>query len=204
MLYLLPQTLTSDNLQTSSTVSFGPRLSITERLNYRITIIHLSQRHNAMSSSDIFLGLIAILFPPMAVWVKSGLCSADSLINILLCCLGYIPGLLHAWYIIAKNPDPCSDYAELPQDAENGRVTYVYVQGGPGPAGRQQRGPVKHSAGTPLAGYGAIAPMAPPVHQEQDGTWAGGPGEGSSSGPAPPPYEQAVAQPGDHKIQTRA
>lgn len=31
------------------------------------------------------------------VWIKRGICSADSLINIALCCLGYLPGLLHAW-----------------------------------------------------------------------------------------------------------
>lgn len=47
-----------------------------------------------MCSSDIFLGLLAILFPPIAVWIKSGICTADSIINILLCTLGYIPGLL--------------------------------------------------------------------------------------------------------------
>lgn len=38
-----------------------------------------------MCGSDIFLGLIAVLFPPLAVWVKRGICSADSLINIALC-----------------------------------------------------------------------------------------------------------------------
>jgi len=27
---------------------------------------------------------------PLAVWVKCGICSADSLINILLCVLGYV------------------------------------------------------------------------------------------------------------------
>ena len=97
-------------------------------------------------------------------------------------------------------PDPICDYEQLPQDAEHARVTYVYVQGGPGPAGRQQRGAVKHSANTQLAGYGTTAPMAPPVHQEENGTWSSGAaGEGSSSGQAPPPYEQAV---GDHKVQT--
>jgi uncharacterized membrane protein YqaE (UPF0057 family) len=155
-----------------------------------------------MCTSDIFLGLIAILFPPIAVWVKCGICSADSIINILLCMLGWLPGLLHAWYIIAKFPDPVTlEYEQLPQDAERARVTYVYVQGGPGPAGRQQRGAVKHSANTQPSGYGTTAPMAPPVHQEENGTWSGGAGgEGSSNGPAPPPYEQAV---GDHKVQTR-
>lgn len=42
-----------------------------------------------MCGSDIFLGLVAILFPPLAVWVKRGICSADSLINIALCSKPY-------------------------------------------------------------------------------------------------------------------
>ncbi|KOS20549.1 Plasma membrane proteolipid 3 [Escovopsis weberi] len=97
-----------------------------------------------MCTNDIFLGVLAVLFPPLPVWVKSGLCSADALINILLCLLGYLPGLLHAWYIIAKHPDPPYDYqydhqhqhqhaysyepvpapARPPHDA---RVAYEYV-----------------------------------------------------------------------------
>ncbi|CAK7222561.1 hypothetical protein SCUCBS95973_004883 [Sporothrix curviconia] len=82
-----------------------------------------------MCSSDIFLGLLALLFPPLPVWVKRGLCSADSVINILLCVLGYIPGLIHAWYIIAKFPEPDYDYEVVGQDAERSgnRVTYVVV-----------------------------------------------------------------------------
>ncbi|PMB73697.1 Plasma membrane proteolipid 3 [Beauveria bassiana] len=63
-----------------------------------------------MCSADIFLGVLAILFPPLPVWVKRGICSADSLINILLCLLGFIPGMLHAWYIIAKFPEPPYEY----------------------------------------------------------------------------------------------
>ena len=43
-----------------------------------------------MCSTDIFLGLLALVFPPVAVWVKRGICSADSVINILLCVLGYV------------------------------------------------------------------------------------------------------------------
>jgi len=157
-----------------------------------------------MCSSDIFLGLLAILFPPLAVWVKCGLCSADSLINILLCMLGYIPGLLHAWYIIAKYPDP--EYLLLPQDAESARVTYIIVQG---PDGSQRRVAANSQprGGVPAnQGYGTTAPMAPPVHQEPNGTWnndAAPVGEGSSAnaGPAPPTYADAVK--GDNKIQSR-
>jgi len=152
-----------------------------------------------MCSSDVFLGLIAILFPPLAVWVKSGICSADSLINICLCVLGYVPGLLHAWYIIARSPE--RDYESIPEDAESGRITYVIVQP---PNGGQQRVPknsVRPAQGA-NGGYGTTAPMAPPVHQDQNGTWANNNGaEGNSGGAVPPTYAEAVN--GDHKTQTR-
>lgn len=65
--------------------------------------------------SDIFLVCLLVLFPPLPVWIRRGLCLQDSLINILLCCLGYFPGLIHAWYIIAKYPP----YEET-------KVYYVY------------------------------------------------------------------------------
>ncbi|CAI4210767.1 unnamed protein product [Parascedosporium putredinis] len=80
-----------------------------------------------MCSADIFLGVLAILFPPLPVWVKCGICSADSLINILLFFLGYIPGLIHAWYIIAKYPDPVFEYNRVDQE-DGSRVTYVVIQ----------------------------------------------------------------------------
>jgi hypothetical protein len=116
--------------------------------------------------------------------------------------LGYIPGLLHAWYIIAKFPE--NDYDALPGDAETGRVTYVIVQS---PNGGQQRVPknsVRPAAQGPSGGYGTTAPMAPPVHQDQNGTWSNSNAAEGSSGTAPvvpPTYAEAVK--GDHKIQTR-
>lgn len=84
------------------------------------------------------------------MWVKRGICSADSLINIALCCLGYLPGLIHAWYcwpeepsfpsnrsnryIILQYPDPY-DYEALHGDQQGGEgsVTYYYVTRGPAP-----------------------------------------------------------------------
>lgn len=50
-------------------------------------------------SADVFLVLLAILFPPLPVWIKRGICSADSLINIALCMLGFIPGLLVRFFL---------------------------------------------------------------------------------------------------------
>ncbi|RMY78834.1 hypothetical protein D0863_00425 [Hortaea werneckii] len=151
-----------------------------------------------MCGTDVFLGILAIIFPPIAVWVKRGLCSADSLINLALCCLGFLPGLLHAWYIIFTYPDPT--YEELAQhDAEQGHggnggtVTYYYVQ--------QQQGQPQYSA-RPQAGYGTVnaTPNAQfPAAQAQgfvpNAAQAGSSGEGEAP---PPTYQQAT---GDHKVQ---
>ncbi|KAF6052002.1 Proteolipid membrane putative modulator family protein [Candida parapsilosis] len=54
--------------------------------------------------SDLLLIVLSVFFPPLPVWIRRGVCSKDSAINILLCILGFIPGLIHAWYIIAKYP----------------------------------------------------------------------------------------------------
>ncbi|GMM53084.1 Sna2 protein [Starmerella bacillaris] len=54
--------------------------------------------------TDILLILISIFLAPLAVAIRRGVCTADFIINIALCCLGYIPGVVHAWYIISKYP----------------------------------------------------------------------------------------------------
>lgn len=54
--------------------------------------------------TDICLLILSVLFPPLPVWIRRGVCSKDSFINILLFFLGYFPGLIHSWYIIAKYP----------------------------------------------------------------------------------------------------
>ncbi|KAI1292689.1 hypothetical protein F5Y03DRAFT_17607 [Xylaria venustula] len=159
-----------------------------------------------MCSPDLFLGVIAILFPPLAVWVKCGLCSADSIINILLCVLGYIPGLLHAWYIIAKFPDSTHDYERVPQDYENGhghghghggrgRVTYVIV---PTPQPHQQQH-AKHSNQQTNYGTAAGSSSSHPAQQTEAGGSSSG-GDNNNNDRAPPTYAEAVK--GDHKIQS--
>lgn len=57
-----------------------------------------------MSCYDLLLVIVAVLFPPIAVAVRRGVCSADFFINVALCCLGFLPGLIHAFYIISKYP----------------------------------------------------------------------------------------------------
>ena len=50
---------------------------------------------------DIIRIIIAIVLPPLGVFLQVGL-GKDFWINILLTLLGYIPGLVHAIWIIAK------------------------------------------------------------------------------------------------------
>ncbi|KAI0851343.1 putative plasma membrane proteolipid 3 [Daldinia vernicosa] len=53
------------------------------------------------TASDICKIILAILLPPLGVFLERG-CGADFCINVLLTILGYIPGILHALYIILK------------------------------------------------------------------------------------------------------
>ncbi|PKY03863.1 putative stress response RCI peptide [Aspergillus campestris IBT 28561] len=52
----------------------------------------------AGTGSMLCVILITIFIPPLGVFLISG-CSADLLINILLTCLGYFPGHIHAFYL---------------------------------------------------------------------------------------------------------
>lgn len=141
-----------------------------------------------MCSSDCLLVIIAILFPPLPVWVKRGLCSADSLINIALCCLGFVPGLIHSWYIISATPD-YYEYERI-DDVESGRrrrdgnVTYYYVEAPRAQPPRQQGSAPARSNQQPQ-NYGAVSN-----------------GEGSSNpNEVPPSYNEAIQ--GDNKVQKK-
>jgi len=54
-----------------------------------------------MTGSDILKIIFAFFIPPLGVFLERG-CGADFLINILLTILGWIPGIIHALYIILK------------------------------------------------------------------------------------------------------
>ncbi|KAI7899234.1 plasma membrane proteolipid 3 [Cokeromyces recurvatus] len=55
----------------------------------------------AFTASDICKIIFAVILPPLGVFLERG-CTIDLLINIGLTCLGYIPGIIHALYIILK------------------------------------------------------------------------------------------------------
>jgi uncharacterized membrane protein YqaE (UPF0057 family) len=51
--------------------------------------------------SKVVLIVLAILLPPLAVYLKTK-SAKDTIINLLLCFLFWIPGILHALYLILK------------------------------------------------------------------------------------------------------
>ncbi|CAL1709068.1 unnamed protein product [Somion occarium] len=90
-----------------------------------------------VATSDVVLIIVAILFPPAAAAFVTG-CSCDLLINICLTILGYIPGHLHAFWLI---------YKKMRAEEEYGRGGFQYV-------GNGQYEPIN----TPPPG---VAPQAP-------------------------------------------
>lgn len=67
-------------------------------LNLTFNLILTTQRDQYM---DIIRIIIAILLPPLGVFLQVGI-GKHFWINILLTLLGYFPGIIHAVYIIAK------------------------------------------------------------------------------------------------------
>lgn len=47
--------------------------------------------------------ILAFFLPPLGVFLKDG-CGANFLINICLTILGWLPGVIHAWWLISKRP----------------------------------------------------------------------------------------------------
>lgn len=45
--------------------------------------------------------ILCVLLPPLAVFMKTGL-SGKFLINILLSILGWVPGVIHAFYVLSR------------------------------------------------------------------------------------------------------
>ncbi|KAL7269582.1 hypothetical protein RUND412_007745 [Rhizina undulata] len=48
--------------------------------------------------ATFLLILVTIILPPVGVFFVAG-CGMDLLINIILTCLGYLPGHIHAFYL---------------------------------------------------------------------------------------------------------
>ncbi|KAI8578102.1 hypothetical protein K450DRAFT_249044 [Umbelopsis ramanniana AG] len=53
---------------------------------------------------DCCLIVIILLLPPLGVFLMRG-CGPDFWINVILTILGYIPGHVHAFYVLVKERD---------------------------------------------------------------------------------------------------
>ncbi|MBU2871018.1 YqaE/Pmp3 family membrane protein [Colwellia sp. E2M01] len=51
--------------------------------------------------NKLLLIILAILLPPIAVFLKNG-AGKDLIINIILCFIFYVPGVIHALWLITK------------------------------------------------------------------------------------------------------
>jgi len=51
--------------------------------------------------NKVLLAIIAVLLPPLAVILNNG-AGKDLLINIVLCLFFYVPGILHALWLVFK------------------------------------------------------------------------------------------------------
>lgn len=56
---------------------------------------------SSASTSDLLRVLLSILLPPLGVFLQEGL-GAQFWINVLLTLFGYVPGLVHAIWLIAR------------------------------------------------------------------------------------------------------
>ncbi|CAY68212.1 Hypothetical protein PAS_chr1-4_0369 [Komagataella phaffii GS115] len=55
----------------------------------------------ALTCTDPIKAIFAIILPPLGVFLEVG-CNCTLLLNVVLTCLGYIPGIIHALYVIVK------------------------------------------------------------------------------------------------------
>jgi uncharacterized membrane protein YqaE (UPF0057 family) len=58
-----------------------------------------------MNCGDILLLLLALILPPIPVLIKVG-CAGHFWLNVLLTILGYLPGVIHAWWLIITRSEP--------------------------------------------------------------------------------------------------
>ncbi|MCA9549464.1 MAG: YqaE/Pmp3 family membrane protein [Myxococcales bacterium] len=64
----------------------------------------LTVHREANLGRDIVRLVATVLFPPLGVFLKMRF-TAHLMISVLLTLFGYIPGLIHALWVLAKRPD---------------------------------------------------------------------------------------------------
>jgi uncharacterized membrane protein YqaE (UPF0057 family) len=62
----------------------------------------MSEENKNKELTDVFALILAIIFPPLGVLLKRGL-DLQFLINLVLTLFGWLPGIIHALYIVLKS-----------------------------------------------------------------------------------------------------
>ena len=66
----------------------------------RISVV-FQEAQGEVKINKILLAIITVLIPPLAVFLNNG-AGKDLVINIVLCLFFYVPGILHALWLVFK------------------------------------------------------------------------------------------------------
>jgi uncharacterized membrane protein YqaE (UPF0057 family) len=69
---------------------------------WSVVTIHAGGATMAFTATDPIKMIFAVLLPPVGVFLEVGL-KGHFWLNILLTFLGFIPGIIHAFYVILKH-----------------------------------------------------------------------------------------------------
>lgn len=70
--------------------------------NFRTTTVLLKKTNQGENIMELVKIILAVILPPLGVFLQVGI-GKHFWINILLTLLGYIPGIVHAIWVVAKN-----------------------------------------------------------------------------------------------------
>jgi uncharacterized membrane protein YqaE (UPF0057 family) len=56
-----------------------------------------------MEEHDLLLLILAVFLPPVAVFLRDG-CHLQLCVNIVLTFFFWIPGVIHAWWVVIADP----------------------------------------------------------------------------------------------------
>lgn len=78
-----------------------------------------------LTRSDYILLFLALFFPPLVALLKCGWRSKELLISLLLTLL-YIPGVIHAWYMISKGRRRSNKVGDLEKNTLQRKESEVF------------------------------------------------------------------------------
>ena len=79
------------------------------RINITMALVSVHPLRSLISNASnpsqggFILAIIAIFLPPLTVLIRTG-CGLQVLVSIVLTLLAWIPGVIHAWFIILEYP----------------------------------------------------------------------------------------------------